>query len=154
MKAESIVLATLGICPAESRALIAATRVLEGRLPALVDWFDAPDQADVVVRNLDAPSADWPALRDEAVIVPYRATGAVPVTGISRPLRMSVLQEALSWALEQALARRQPSPEQVVRRVYRGREEVSSIKPHNEERTASAPASPGFVRVYRGRTIK
>lgn len=154
MRTESIALATLGICPAESRALVAATRVLDGRLPARVDWFDTPDQADVVVRNLDAQPADWPALRDEAVIVPYRASGAVPASGISRPLRMSALQEALSWALEQALARRQPSPEQVARRVYRGREEIDNAKPQSAERTASAPASPGFVRVYRGRTIK
>ncbi|MHA7833505.1 MAG: hypothetical protein ACX94A_03375 [Algiphilus sp.] len=154
MKPESLALATLGICPAESRALIAATRVLEGRLPALVDWFDTPDRADVVVRNLDTPRADWPTLRDATVIVPYRASGAAPASGVSRPLRMSVLQEALTWALEQALARRQPGQEQVARRVYRGREEIGKPTPRRDAGTTSAPVSPGFVRVYRGRAIK
>lgn len=154
MKMEHVALATLGICPAEARALVAATRVLEGRLPARVTWFDAPDAAEVVVRNLDTSAADWPPLPHDTVILPYRTSGAAPDCGIARPLRMSRLQDALSWALEQALSQRQPSPEQVVRRVYRGREQGGAVPAAPDARTETAPNTPGFVRVYRGRTIK
>lgn len=159
MKPESVAIATLGVCPAESRALIAATRVLEGRLPALIDWFDTPMDADVVVRNLDTDDAALASLTEGTVIVPYRASGKVPEPGISRPLRMSMLQDVLTWALEQALAQRHPGPEQVARKVYRGRPQVAfePSLPSAEARhtpAASPRASSGFARVYRGRTVK
>jgi len=159
MKSNPIAIATLGICPTESRALVAATRVLEGRLPALIDWFDAPEQAEVVVRNLDIEPSQTPALGESTVIVPYRTAGDVPETGIARPLRMSVLQDALTWALEQALAHREPAPEQIARRVYRGQPQAgvdgNQVEPKKAQKTKASPtAAPGFARVYRGRSVK
>lgn len=159
MKPNIVAIATLGICPAESRALIAATRILEGRLPATINWFDSPEGAEVVVRNLDTdPSLSAP-LAESTVIVPYRAGGDVPETGITRPLRMSVLQDALTWALEQALAHREPAPEQIARKVYRGRPQAGADPAQVVPDTAAEPEPPatsttGFARVYRGRTIK
>lgn len=125
----------------------------------MISWFDTPMDAEVVVHNLDTDDAVLASLADRTVIVPYRASGAVPEPGIARPLRMSMLQDVLTWALEQALAQRHPAPEQVARKVYRGRQQLVAEPSLTASDTpkasvASSKASAGFARVYRGRPIK
>lgn len=149
MKRSTVSVALLGVAEEQSRALVAATTVIASRLPAALQWESDAARAEIIILNSgDAAGEDLAArfaAENDAVLVPYSDGGACPEHGISRPLRMGRLQEALAAAVRQVLEHPPPSEEAIARRSYRGR---TPDAPHSE----TAPQGSTYARVYRGRS--
>lgn len=152
MKRNTVHIALVGVNDLQSRALVSASTVIQTRLPADLAWQNDVRQADIIILNTSAPTGSDLAgqlrAENDAVLVPYVETGECPEHGISRPLRMPALQEALTRALRRVLDRPPPTVEQVATRSYRGQALASATA---SEPARSKAANAGFQRMYRGR---
>lgn len=155
MKRSTVTVALLGVADTQSRALVAATAVIASRLPADLHWESDAARAEIIILNTgDAEGEDLGArfaAENDAVLVPYAPVGACPENGISRPLRMGRLQEALATAVKRVLEQPPPSSEEVSRHSYRGRAPEASGAPKKKSQEKSHDAAYG--RVYRGRAV-
>lgn len=151
MKRSTVSVALLGVAKDQSRALVAATTVIASRLPADLHWESDAARAEIIILNTgDAAGEDLGtrfAAENDAVLVPYAAAGACPENGISRPLRMGQLQEALAAAVRRVLEQAPPSSEEVGRYSYRGR------TPERSGTAKSKSQDTAYGRVYRGRAV-
>lgn len=152
MKRNTVSVAVIGVAETQSRALVAASSVIQSRLPADLQWESDAAHAEIIILNTGDPDGQNLASRfaaeNDAVIVPYAEHGDCPEHGIARPLRMNALQDALMTALKHVLDRPPPSQEDVQRRSYRGHAlEGHAPKPKTHDHAAPA----GFSRMYRGR---
>lgn len=151
MKRSTVSVALLGVAEDQSRALVAASTVIASRLPADLRWESDAARAEIIILNTgDAEGEDLGArfaAENDAVLVPYAPAGACPENGISRPLRMGRLQEALAAALKRVLEQAPPSSEEVGRHSYRGRATERSDAPKHKSQASA------YGRVYRGRAV-
>lgn len=154
MKRNTITVAMLGIPDAQSRALIAATTVIQNRLPADLAWSTDTAEAGVVILNVDDAHDRELSSRltaDEAtVIVPYSDHGHCPEHGIGRPLRMPSLQAALTRALQTVLERPPRSKPEIPQRRYRGQAVAEQSPAASADRETSRRRT--HQRMYRGRS--
>lgn len=151
MKRSTVSVALLGIADAQSRALVAATTVIASRLPADLHWESDAARAEIIILNTgDADGKDLGArfvAENDAVLVPYAPAGACAENGISRPLRMGRLQEALAAAVKRVLEQPPPSSDVIARHSYRGQTPEASGPPKGK------PQAVAYARVYRGRAV-
>jgi hypothetical protein len=151
MKRSTVSVAMLGIAEEQSRALVAATTVIASRLPADLLWESDAARAEIIILNTgDAAGADLGArfaAENDAVLVPYAPAGACPENGISRPLRMGRLQEALAAAVKRVLERARPVSEEIGRHSYRGQ------RPDASDTGKGKAQAAAYARVYRGRAV-